>query len=370
MRRVAAVDVPGRDLGDGDVLVGDRLLRPVVAEPAESFQRAGPAPVQGDDLATVLAIEAHEAVGLLDDAVRFAGHDVAIVGEADVHALAAAVQRQQQAVRFVGAGGPDGHRTLERRDGSPKCLEQTVTVAFGLPTAVAGDEGRDDLGVGRDGTREAQAVGHAQVGVVVDVAVQHPDDERLPVTAALLELLAVDRVGVGLGDDADAGPSGVAEHGDLGPLAAERRPQEAVGLYRGAQHSRVVAELADLGGRLVDERQRRPDELRGARLEQRIAGPLGQRGGHRRVIRSEVVVPDEHVDARRIAAAHLHAIDRRQRLLDGEVAGQRRRTGIPTGQIGDGAHRAQAVAAQRPEDVTQVGRRPGDSLQGVGIGVQ
>ena len=58
-------------------------------------QLAGPGGVEHDDLATVLAVEPQVAIGLLDDAVGLAGDDEAVVGEADVQALAAAVQRQQ-----------------------------------------------------------------------------------------------------------------------------------------------------------------------------------------------------------------------------------------------------------------------------------
>ena len=64
--------------------------------------------------------------------------------------------------------------------------------------------------------------------MVVDVAVEHADDVGPgELAAGQLELVAVDRVGVGLGDDPHAGPAGVAEHGDLGPLARHRQAQES-----------------------------------------------------------------------------------------------------------------------------------------------
>ena len=107
--------------------------------------------------------------------------------------------------------------------------------------------------------------------MVVDVAVEHADDERRRRAAGLLELVAVDRVGVGLGDDADAGPAGVAEHGDLGPFAAQRQAQQAVGARRPRGIAGVVAELADLGRRLVHDRQRRPAKRAAPALEQRVA---------------------------------------------------------------------------------------------------
>ena len=89
-----------------------------------------------------------------------------------------------------------------------------------------------------------------EVGEVVDVAVEHGGDVG-PVGA--LELGAVERVGVGLGDDPDARPAGVAEHHGRCGVAGQRQPQQVVADDRRAQARGVVAELADLGRRLVDE---------------------------------------------------------------------------------------------------------------------
>ena len=201
---LAPVDVAGRDLGDDDVGLGDRLLGAVVAEPADAGQLAGPVPVEHDDLPAVLTVEADVAVGLLHHAVRLAGDDEAVVGEADVDALAAAVEGEQQALRLVGGGHADGDRALERRHRAAERLDEVAADGLG----VAGDEGRDHLGVGGDRAGEAQPVRDLQVGVVVDVAVEHGHDVRRRVAARLLHLLAVHRVGVGLGDDARRWPSG------------------------------------------------------------------------------------------------------------------------------------------------------------------
>jgi hypothetical protein len=77
---------------------------------------------------------------------------------------------------------------------------------------------------------------HLDVGVVVDVAVQHGHRVRaLALGARHLGLLAVDRVAVGLADDADAGPAGVAEHRHARLGLGEREPQQVVGVHRGAQ---------------------------------------------------------------------------------------------------------------------------------------
>ena len=46
--------------------------------------------VEGDELATLLAVEADVAIGLLDDAVRLTGDHVAVLGDPDVDALSAA----------------------------------------------------------------------------------------------------------------------------------------------------------------------------------------------------------------------------------------------------------------------------------------
>ena len=180
-----------------------------------------------------------------------------------------------------------------------------------------------DLGVGGDRAGDAQAVGHLEVAVVVHVAVEDPDEVRRHLATALLQLLAVDGVGVGLGDDPDAGPAGVPEHGDLRSLGLQRLAQEGVLLDLVPQRPGVVAELPDLGRRLVHDRQRRADEPRRARLEQGVARAAGQRGGDVGVRGHQPVVPHQDVHAGGVAAAHLHAIDRRQGLLDRQVAGER-----------------------------------------------
>ena len=174
VRGVAAVDVAGRHLGR-------RSRRP--PSPAAACRRSRDASMpssvpaaaasSADDLAAVLAVEADVARRLLDDAVGLAGDDVAVVGEADVHALPAAVEGEEDAPGIVGGG--------ERR--SPPSPRTTATVRRKASNSAgrrgaASDERRDHLGVGGDRTGDAQGVLDAQVGVVVDVAVEHADDER------------------------------------------------------------------------------------------------------------------------------------------------------------------------------------------------
>ena len=82
---------------------------------------------------------------------------------------------------------------------------------------MASDQRRDHLGVGGDLPMDPQSVLDSQVGVVVDVTVERGDDVRAGILAALsLDLFAVERMGVGFGDDADARPPRVSEDGDLG----------------------------------------------------------------------------------------------------------------------------------------------------------
>ena len=366
MGGVATVDVAGRHLGRHHVVLGHRLGGTVVAEPAHPLDGPGPIGVEGDELAAALAVEAHVARGLLDDAVGLAGDDVAVLAEPDVDALAAAVEGEQEPAGLVGGGDADGDRALERRHRAAEGLDEV-----GTPLAVAGDDGRDDLGVGRDRAGEAQPVGDLEVGVVVDVAVEHADEE--PGLGLLgpgrLGQVARHRVGVGLGDDPDAGPAGVAEHGDPGARRGQRPAQEGVVHQPLAHHPGVVAELADLGRRLVDDRQAAVDETGGAALVERIGRTGGEGGGDGGVGRVEAVAPDEDVDPGRVAATDLHEVDRRQGLLDRQVSGVGGLAGAAAGQLGDGTGRAQAVAADGPQDVAQRDRRGAGPLQGVDVEV-
>ena len=178
-----------------------------------------------------------------------------------------------------------------------------------------------------------------------------------------VDLIAVDRVGVGLGDDAHAGPAGVTEHGDSGVGTGEGAAQEIVGPHGGAHRPGVVTELADLGGGLVGEREAPTGGADGTAQEQGAAMTVGEDGGDRRVGDVEIVVPDEDVDAGGVAAADLHAVDRRQRLLDREVAGEGSRPGARAGEVGDRGGGAQPVPAQRPQDVAQGDRGDVGGLQ-------
>ena len=96
--------------------------------------------------------------------------------------------------------------------------------------------------------------------------------------------------------------------------ASSARPRASPGCCRRARRSRPPPCRRSTGAR--------PAKRAGAALEQRVATALGERRGDGRVVGVEVVVPHEDVDAGGVAAADLHAVDRRQRLLDRQVAGE------------------------------------------------
>jgi hypothetical protein len=215
----------------------------------------------------------------------------------------------------------------------------------------ARDERRQDLAVGRDLRGQAQPLGVAQVGVVVDVAVDRGDDVGL---AGRHELLAVQRVGVGLGDRTDARPAGVAEDGHDDIRTGKSAVQQGICRDRGTQRVRVVAELADLGRNLVHEAQvsarsadgHRPEQLIRARREGRVDVGL---------VQGDAVAADEDVQAGGVASAHLEPVERRERHLDRPVRGDRR-GGLADGtlrQLGHSAGGGRAVAAERPHDVLE-----------------
>ena len=114
-----------------------------------------------------LAVEAQVARGLLDQAVRLARDDEAVLGEADVERLAAAAQGEEHAVRRRRRVRADRDRALERRDRGPERLDDRLARVD--PPA---HERRDHLGVGGDLGRDRQVVQRDELGVVVDVAVE------------------------------------------------------------------------------------------------------------------------------------------------------------------------------------------------------
>ena len=145
----------------------------------------------------------------------------------------------------------------------------------------------------------------------------------------------------------------VAQHDRDGVVGRHRQAQQVVGAQGVAQRPGVVAQLADLGRGLVDERQAPVDQAHGARPEQRVGGPPPQQPRDGRAVDVEPVVAHEHVDARRVAPPHLEPVDRRQRLLDRRVRLGGAPTRLAAGEVGHGSGGAHAVLLDRPHRVLQ-----------------
>ncbi len=208
------------------------------------------------------------------------------------------------------------------------------------------DERRNHLGVGGDRRGDPQPVGGAQVGVVVDVTVQRGHDVRRLRTARLLEFEGVERVGVGLADDADTRPSGVAQDRHAGVGRLDRPSKQRIGVQRPSQRGGVVAEFTDLGGRLVHERDALVGLHDGAGLEQWVGAALGDEGGQRAGL--DVVTPHEHVEASRVTASHLEPVDRRERLLHRQIPAERRCWCVSSGECLDLTRRCGGDRAGSP----------------------
>ena len=85
-----------------------------------------------------LAVHAQIDRGVFDDAVRLGRDDERVVGQPDVERLAAASQRELDAVgRFGGARG-DRDRTLERRDRAAERVDRSLAVRPGDAPSTTG----------------------------------------------------------------------------------------------------------------------------------------------------------------------------------------------------------------------------------------
>ncbi len=157
---------------------------------------------------------------------------------------------------------------------------------------------------------------------------------------------------IGLADDPDRSPAGMAEHDDVAAGARERGAQYLVAGEGAAQAASVVAQLADLGGGLVHQAGAAAVELtQGTRPEQQVGAAPRQL---RLVPRGpgETVGADQEVDARRVAAAHLEAIERRQHALGGGERVDQVWVSIALGaECAHPACQAEAVVADRPVGV-------------------
>ena len=346
MRVVTPVDVPGGDLGPGEVAGVDRQRTLVEGPPGDAVDGSGQPAVQLDDLTPAhnrvygigrgLAVHAQIGVGHLDHTVRLAGHDERVVGQTDVEGLAAPPQRQQQAIRGGADRRRNGQRTLEGSHGPQEGGER-----FFASGQVGGTQPGHDLGVGGDLVDDREALGGGQVGVIVDVAVLDGGDDRCPTVVGPRRL---ERVSVGFGDDAHAGPAGVAEHRPLDVGRGEGSGQVVVVPQGRTQGRGVVAQFPDLGGHLgydgqpsVGQSTRRP------RPVQRVVAVHGV----------DAMAPQRDLQAGRVATPNLQSVDRREGLLDRQ---QHRQPGR-TRRVGD--RRQIPHAAARAEPV------PGDGPGGV-----
>ena len=362
MGELAAVDVARGDLGVTDVVARERERGAVERGAGDALEGAGVLGVEDDDLPArgrralgvgrSLAVHPHVRRRLLDEAVRLARHHERVLGEPDVERLTAAAQRQEQ---LIGSGvhlRADRQRSVERGDGGAERLVRVVT-----GSNAPGHERGNHLRVGGDLRRELEALHRGEVGEVVDVAVERADHVGRGTAAGLL---LVERVRVRLGDAADARPPGVPEHDRLGGLRREDAPQELVVADRRPQLRGVVAELTDLGGRLVHERQavrRHPHRPRG---EQRIGGAGDEQLAHVAGVEIEVVLAHEHVQPGGVAAADLEAVERRERDVDRDV-GVDRHVGSRL-ERGDRLGGAETVVANGPDRVAGPDQRRVDQL--------
>ena len=202
--------------------------------------------------------------------------------------------------------------------------------------------------------------------MVVHVAVEGRGHVR---AGHAVGLLGAHRVGVGLGDDADAGPAGVAQDHGLGRRGAQGQAQQGVVGDGRPERGGVVPELADLRGRLVDEGEVPVGDPHGPGDEAEVVVPTLQQGPDRRGVEVEAVAVDQDVDPRAVPAPHLEAVEGGQDLLQGQMGLDRRRTGIGPGQTGDLGGGGQPVATQGPRRVAEGDEGGIDPLQ-LGAGAE
>ena len=169
-------------------------------------------------------------------------------------------------------------------------------------------------------------------------------------------------MGVGLGDDADRRPAGVAQDQTLDVVGTERQVQELVVGHRGAQRGGVVAELADLGRGLVDEQQHAVDQPDRARGERAVV-PLGERPAQDRVVGRDPMTGELDLDAGGVASTDLEPVDRRERLVEAEEHGEARGACSGRGHRRDLVGGTDAVAADGPDGVLHADERGVDGLE-------
>jgi hypothetical protein len=101
----------------------------------------------------------------------------------------------------------------------------------------------------------------------------------------------------------------VPEQRDLGVTRRERELQQLVVTDGRPEMAHVVTELADLGRGLVDEREHAVRRAHGAVHEEWIRGAALDESGDGRIREVQPVPTHQQVDASRVAAADLQAIE-------------------------------------------------------------
>ena len=144
------------------------------------------------------------------------------------------------------------------------------------------------------------------------------------------------------------------EHGRLRVVVAERQTQQLVGHDGLTDGTRVVAQLTDLGRRLVDEAQVPVAQTHRGRPEQTVGCALGELGAHRGSLEVEPVALDGHVHARGVTAAHLQPVERGQRDLDRRARLDRRNRRFGPRQLRHRPRGTEAIVAHGPHRVLQL----------------
>ena len=365
MVEITAIDVTRRDVRHLPLGVGHGQDRSVIAHPGDP--RALPRERSGD--ADDLTLARRRIVGIgrglaihpeidrcvLDDSVGFGGHHETVLGQADEHTLAAPPQRKVHVGWNVSRADADGHRSLELGDRAANRLVEHVTVG-----EVAGHQGRDDLCICRDLARDPEALGRDQIGEVVDVAVERRRHVRARLVA---QLVAVDRMGIGFGDDAHRGPPGVPQDGRLCLFVHQGHPQERIGRDGGSHGAGVVAEFADLCCGFVDQGQVSLGCTYGPVSEQRVGETGLDQCTDSIGVEIEAMVTDEHVETSAVTTANLQPVERAQGLLDAEERRHRRTGRVRTDERRHLACGSQTVALDRPGTILGSDQRGIDRLQ-------
>lgn len=135
----------------------------------------------------------------------------------------------------------------------------------------------------------------------------------------------------------------------------------------------VVSEFADLGGCFVDEGQDTIDHADCSGLEQRVAAISFEFAAHLRIVRIETVIPDEKMDACRVATTHFEPVESSQCSLDEEISTESCLfvsdiAARSSGQISHGARCLKAITPDRPQKITCRNDALGRRLEGIGIG--